>query len=256
MKVEKHWLGHEVQLAQSAGGVLAFANPWDGVVHGRVSPWPPPELTQKLYKSKQGNAFRGADTNVATEVLGYYCDLQSVHSEDAVTWSLFGPLAYERPETRAAFVRQLLEHLGISGPVSSATIWLWRRLPHPDSLAPGGPEIDVGIQTDRVLILGEAKWRSSVGTGQGVAGNKDQIQLRAEFCNRYGSRTFPTIDQFIVLGIGQSLGILSSGQLAHTMSGLSVREMTWDSLGALEANPYASEFRSQLEWRKNHSKNA
>ena len=48
MKTDRHWLGHELQLAQSVGGVLAFANPWDGVVRGRVAPWPPPELTPCL----------------------------------------------------------------------------------------------------------------------------------------------------------------------------------------------------------------
>ena len=44
-----------------------------------------------------------------------------------------------------------------------------RGIPHPDTLVPGGPEIDFGIQTADTLILGEAKWLSGVGRLQGVA---------------------------------------------------------------------------------------
>jgi hypothetical protein len=33
---------------------------------------------------------------------------------------------------------------------------------------PGGPEIDFGIQTDALFLLGEAKWRSRVGAFQGA----------------------------------------------------------------------------------------
>ena len=30
---------------------------------------------------------------------------------------------------------------------------------HPDTLVPGGPEIDFGVQTDDLILAGEAKWR-------------------------------------------------------------------------------------------------
>jgi hypothetical protein len=45
------WRGAEVEVAKSAGGVLALANPWEDVVRGGVLPWPPPELIQKLYQA-------------------------------------------------------------------------------------------------------------------------------------------------------------------------------------------------------------
>ncbi len=248
-----HWLGHEVEVAQSAGGVFAFVDPWDGVVHGGVTPWPPPELTQKLYQSRQARAYRGPDGEAVTRVLGHYSDLQSVHSEDAVTWSLFGPLAHALPEVRRQFAEQLLQLLGLEESVSAATVWLWRRLPHPDNLVPGGPEIDVGIQTDTTLVLVEAKWRSAVGAGQGVARDKDQIQIRAEFCGKYGSQIYPGVTRFVVLAVGQSLGTLNPAQLGHADGSVSIREMTWGTLGGLGANPTAGEFRDQLRWREEHS---
>jgi len=34
---------------------------------------------------------------------------------------------------------------------------------YPDTLVPGGPEIDFGVFTGDILLFGEAKWKSSVG---------------------------------------------------------------------------------------------
>ena len=55
------WRGGEVDVAVSAGGVRALASPWDNMVRTGVSPWPPPELLQKVYESDHGQAFVGAD---------------------------------------------------------------------------------------------------------------------------------------------------------------------------------------------------
>lgn len=249
-----HWKGHSVSAASSLGGVIALSNVWDNLIHGHVSPWPPPELVQKVYKSRQARAFSGPDEMLATGHLGFYSDLQSVHSEDAVTWNLFGPIAYASPTTRAAFVRELLHLLGIKDTLSTATIWLWRRLPHPDSLVPGGPEVDVGIQTDSTLIIGEAKWRSGVGVAQGIARDKDQIHLRADFCSKYGATLYPSVRSFVVLGIGQHTGMLTEAQRSHSAGCLTVAETTWSALSMLGSNPHAAEFRDQLEWRVRHSK--
>ena len=173
------WRGTEVDVAKSVGGVLALANPWQNLIGSGVLPWPPPELVQKLYQSRQIRAFRGPDAAIATKVLGFYSDLQSLHSEDAITWSVFGPVAYAAPPARVSFAEALLKLIDVpSGPISTANIWLWRRLPHPDTLVPGGPEVDFGVQTDEVFLLGEAKWLSPIGAGQGVEHDKNQVTLR------------------------------------------------------------------------------
>ena len=135
-----------------------------------------------------------------TSQLGYYTDLQSVHSEDAITWNVFGPVAHAGPDVRSAFFRELLSLMGMvdeSGPVE---ICLWRRIPHPDTLVPGGPELDFLIQTADTVIFGEAKWRSSVGSGQGVNRDKDQITLRREFLEKFGSKVFKGVTRFVILG--------------------------------------------------------
>jgi hypothetical protein len=203
------WRGREVDVVVSAGGVLALANPWDNMVRTGVSPWPPPELLQKIYQSRQVRAFGGADNAAATSVLGFYSDLQSIHSEDAITWSVFGPVAHAAREVRSGFVRDLLRLIDVPcDPFETATVWLWRRLPHPDTLVPGGPEIDFGIQTDTLFLLGEGKWLSGVTANQGALGDKDQLTLRREFCEKYGRRLLPTCRRFVVLGVSLNGGMV------------------------------------------------
>ena len=89
---DKDWNGQPIDLATSVGGVYACRDAWQGLVRGGVEPWPPPELVQKLYQSRQVRAFRDEHLARVTNRHGFYSDLQSVHSEDAVTWSLLGPM--------------------------------------------------------------------------------------------------------------------------------------------------------------------
>lgn len=248
------WLHRPIDIATSSGGVRALRNPWDGLIRGDVAPWPPPELFQKLYQSRQSRAFHGADLETITAANGFYSDLQSLHSEDALTWSLFGPLAYARPEVRAAYVADLLTvTLGERRRSKDATVWLWRRLPHPDTLVPGGPEIDFGIQTEDCLVLGEAKWRSSVGAAQGAQRSKDQIQLRVEFCEKYGAKFYPGVEQFVVLFVSPGPGGLTDEQRALDSSRVRVVEARWRDLGGLESNPHREEFLAHLAWRHDRS---
>jgi len=69
-------------------------------------------------------------------------------------------------------------------------------------LVPEGPEIDVGITPSNTVILAEAKWLSGIGTAQGKAKDKDQIQLRGKFLAKYGASIFPDRPHKVVLGIG------------------------------------------------------
>lgn len=248
------WLNRPIKLARSAGGVYAFENPWDGVIRGDVTPWPPPELVQKLYRSRQQRAYRDEDLATATATHGYYADLQSIHSEDAVTWSLFGPLAYSCSAVRSAYVADLCSFLfGKDQERIAAHLWLWRRLPHPDTLVSGGAEIDFGIQTPRLLLLGEAKWLSQIGAAQGVDGTKDQIQLRVDFCEKYGPKLYPGVERFVVLLVSMCLGTLTKVQRDLSSERVIVTEATWDQIGMLTSNPWREEFLAHLSWRQAHS---
>ena len=186
---------------------------------------------------------------VATGKLGFYSDLQSLHSEDAITWSVFGPGVYASPATRVAFVQELLALIDVHASANNAHVWLWRRLPHPDTLVPGGPEIDFGIQTDDAFLLGEAKWRSSVGAAQGVNRDKDQLTLRREFCQKYGPRLLAGVQHFVVLGISWKGGMVPRADVQEGGVGLHVRDTTWDAVVQIASHPCAEEPIRYLRWK-------
>ena len=253
--IEEDWLSRPIQLARSSGGVYAFKDPWQGLVCGGVQPWPPPELVQKLYKSRQSRAYAGENLGMATAAHGFYSDLQSMHAEDAVTWSVFGPLAYADPKVRSAYAAELLSCLLKEQQRAEATgIWLWRRIPHPETLVSGGPEIDFGIQTERVLLLGEAKWRSHVGAMQGVNRAKDQIELRVEFCEKHGRLIYPRVQQFVVLMVSQDGQTLTSRHREMGTDRVLVAETTWEKVGGLAGHPWRDEVLAHLKWRQDRSK--
>jgi hypothetical protein len=233
--------------------VLAVSDPWRNVIRTGIRPWPPPELIQKLYQSRQTRAFVGLEHEAATSGLGFYSDLQSVHSEDAITWSVFGPVIYGHAAGRVAFVRELMALVGVAGSSENANIWLWRRLPHPDKLVSGGPEIDFGIQTDDLFLLGEAKWRSSVGTGQGVGRDKDQLTLRREFCQKYGSRLLPSVRRFVVLGVSWKGSMLATADTQVDDVSLHMRDTSWELIAGLGSHPCSEELRHYIRWKADNS---
>jgi len=248
------WNGREIDAARSRGGVLALADFSDNLIHSDVAqPWPPPAIVQKLYESRQARAFDEPDLAAVTSRLGIYSDLQSLHSEDAITWSYFGPLMVDAPSTRAGFLNWLVERLDLPWTENhSCSIDLWRRVPHPDKSLPGGPELDFVLDGDRCVVFGEAKWLSGEGRGQGRAGDKGQMQLRREFFAKNGPAVYGE-REFVVLGVSRSEGDLADSGGDGGGSAVT-RSISWADLGAFDGHPKQDEFGRYLEWKTSHSR--
>ncbi len=250
MKI-RNWKGREVEIAESKGGVIALVNPYDNLISTGISPWPPPEIVQKLYQSAQSKAYAGDQKRKSTSFFGYYSDLQSIHSEDAITWSVFGTVAHAKETVRNKWVQDFFETIGIEAQdVNQSEISLWRRIPHPDSFVSGGPEIDFEIYTGHVLLLGEAKWHSAIASTQGKNKDKDQIQLRIEFLNKYGRKLFPLSKIFVVLAIGLT-DIVPTPYVVENVLCVST---TWEEVCGIDSHPMAEELRRYFVWKKENSK--
>lgn len=244
------WNDRIIPVAHSKGGVKAVAHPYDNLIRTGITAWPPPEIVQKFYKSRQSRAFEGKDLEIATSGLGYYCDLQSLHSEDAITWSVFGTIARSPQTILENWLKHLFRLIDLpDANTDNAEIFLWRRIPHPDTLVSGGPEIDVGITTSNTVILCEAKWLSGIGAAQGKAKDKDQIQLRGEFLAKYGTAIFPGRLHKVVLGIS----LLPDAFKDTTPEGVSFRTTSWQHLSALTSHPLANELALYFEWKRGNS---
>ena len=245
------WNRRAIPVARSKGGVKAVSHPYDNLIRTGFTAWPPPEIVQKLYKSRHDQAFEGKDLEIATSGLGYYCDLQSLHSEDAITWSVFGTIARAAQDILETWLRDLFRLIDLpDANTDNAEISLWRRIPHPDTLVPGGPEIDMSIMTSNTVILAEAKWRSGVGAKQGKARDKDQIQLRGEFLAKYGAGIFPDRTHKVVLGIS----LLPNAFKDTTPKGVSFRTTSWQHLSALPSHPVVDELTRYVEWKTINSR--
>ena len=101
------WNGQHLVAVRSKGGVAAFAD-YDAQLIKGPGVWPPACIVQKLYKSVHGGAFYPDDQAVLEQRLGYYTDLQSVHSEDTMTWNYFGLLSLTSPDKQAHFSNWLI----------------------------------------------------------------------------------------------------------------------------------------------------
>jgi hypothetical protein len=118
----KDWNDKKIATAQSKGGVLVVADPLENVISTGCSPWPAMEIVQKLYESRQVRAFNDEQRAICTSGLGYYCDLQSLHSEDVITWSVFGTVARSDRPVREAWASEFLRLIGLDGTVSPASV--------------------------------------------------------------------------------------------------------------------------------------
>jgi hypothetical protein len=247
----KDWNENEIACACSKGGVIVTAHPFDNLIKAGCPPvWPPSEIVQKLYQSRQVRAFAGDDLVICTSGLGYYCDLQSIHSEDAITWSVFGAAARAPQSVLEHWLDDLFTLIDLPRVrAEHAEIFLWRRIPHPDNLVSGGPEIDVGISTANALILCEAKWLSGVGSAQGKEKDKDQIQLRGEFLKNYGSKVYPNQPELVVVGIG----LFHDAFVNTAPEPVIFRSITWGEVCSLASHPMAEEVERYFKWKKSNS---
>jgi hypothetical protein len=248
-----HWTkANTLRVAESKGGVLVTTHPDDNVVRS-VRPWPPPELLQKYYASFRFDGRTPEDSEAARSGLGHYCDLQSLNSEDAVTWSFFGNLAYAQASDRLTVFNRILESIGAETVVEPPVAWLWRRIPHPEKPeSSGGPEIDFAFLSESTLVLGEAKWNSRLGQGQGINGNRSQLYLRANYCDTQAAKALPSVKHFIVLGVGRSASVFDGSDSALNTTA-SIKQLSWEQVRQCFPKELTAELGDYLDWKSQYS---
>jgi hypothetical protein len=249
----RDWNDREITTAVSSGGVVLVADFGDNLLRDDQVPWPPPAIVQKLYESRHGSRFADDVATVVAPRLGFYSDLQSIHSEDAITWSYFGLLAPEPPAARAQFLNWLLRRLNLGELAhnSAASIDLWRRVAHPDrSTTRGGPELDVVVDGDVAVVYVEAKWRSPEGVGQGVDKTQSQLQLRCRFLAKHGRLIYGD-REFVVVGVvlDEPMDEVDPSDRGE----VHVASIRWSELAEYDGHPRADEFRRYYEWKLRHS---
>ena len=251
----KSWNGKLIEIVRSRGAskTQAVLNPYENLIKTGIVPWPPPEIVQKLCQSNQASAFADSDRDSLQKNLGYYCDLQSLNSEDAITWSVFGTTAYSQPRGRSIFVKSLMELEGLGSYAGGeAIISLWRRQPHPDTLVSGGPEIDFLIQTAQLVVFGEAKWGSGIGKGQGKMGGDTQIDIRRKLFENYAHKIYGKSIVFVLLGVSIK-GNMLEGCKDNSERHIFYRDIKWGDVCNLKTHPLSNEVNAYYTWKRLNS---
>lgn len=235
----RDWKNDGIQIAKSKGGKTSVCNYEDNLIIPSRTIWPHPDITKKLYKSDHGKDFEPSSLFTLKARLGFYCDLQSLRSEDAITWSIFGTLNYFPINLQVTFVNSLLKAIGEEPNVKNCFIQLWTRIAHPDTLVSGRPELDFQIVGDNAVIFGECKWTSKVAENQGKQKNKNQLQLRKEYLENYGKQIFPNVNRQLVL-----LVALTKPQ--HPIC----PTITWEEVCHNTQHPLKEEITRYLHWKE------
>jgi hypothetical protein len=242
------WNDKSIMAVRSKGGVFAFPDYADNLIHSDQGCWPPPEILQKLYKSEKLWAFPEDDQHYLSEKLGYYCDLQSVQSEDAIQWSYFGPLVNGNSKDRLHFALWLHAKLNLNcKEPASCSMAIWRRVPHPDNGTPNGPELDLLVTTDTFALAVESKWRSGEGRWQGLDGKGTQTQLRQRYLARFGKSIFGDC-LFAVVFVVLDESQYSSGSAELPIEVFNIR---WSELCQFSQHPRGEEVRRYYDWKRN-----
>ena len=241
------WNGRRVKAATSRGGTVALSTYADNLIRGKHSLWPQAAIVQKLSESTQADKFEADELQFLSQSLGYYCNLQSLNSEDAITWSFFGTLMAEPQAVRTKVLNWISYSLELPSSNNDCDINLFQRIPHPDKLiAINGPEIDVVLRGDKTVMLIEAKWLSKEGKGQGPDGLSTQIGLRQKFISLLGKRIYSDAQAFGVVGLTLEGREFDS---SDPISGAVTHALTWQTLCSCYEHPLIDEYRRYFEWK-------
>jgi hypothetical protein len=152
------WNGEQVPVRRSRGGVLTFERWEDNVLGG--PPWPDALLTQVRGYVARPSHFADEDVGaLAAHLDGRISKFQSINSEDAVTFSWFGTLAFASADSRRAAVQWLCDRTGIRAEANAPTIDQWSRVFHPN--APKSPKVQNLTHASTTQVLRSSTSRRS-----------------------------------------------------------------------------------------------
>lgn len=240
----KRYDGLEITGAYSRDGVFA-AHDWR-----QMALRPGPSIIQKAAQpSDTLLAFEPEQRMDLTRVLGHYSAVQSINSEDTVTWSAFGTTPGQEwicPVLDIAF--------GTARRSPEWTVALWKTTGHPDGRG-RGPEADVIIDAvgapERYVV--EAKWMSDIDEKQGADKSRTQIDMRFFTASELGTPpehsgvlvVVPSASRYLVQAqpVFRRYFDVKNGAYFSKVARLAV--VTWEHVAEI----MGGEVRKYLEWR-------
>ena len=181
--------------------------------------------------------------------LGFYSDLQSLNSEDAITWSYFGSFLAETPAAARRLPNWLLEEVGLGEPAGSERCGdrLWRRTRTPTDRPRRAARSSTSSSTatGRRLLRGEVAFEGSDepgSTGRSAASAQARLPRR----DRSARLRRPGLRRLA----GSSLDEPYSAVEPPDAHGVHTASVTWDRLAGYDRHPAGEEFSRYLAWKR------
>ena len=255
IKTKSSWAGQPISGTLSTGSQVFAALDWQDMVIQVGDP-----IRRKACDpSGQIRAFDIADQKALKARYGRYSNLQSINSEDTVTWSIFGCASPE------PWLGTLFETVfGVAERPTNWTLDFWQRTPHPDTGSSNhGPEHDIIFQSPDWRYAGEAKWTRDIDGAQGRSRTISQLEMRAH----WASSGIPS-DQWGVIVIAPQSKLYKPARSAESVfrryftpskdkyiptlqaDAISARAITWEQiLEIVTGRTGFEEVAAYLKWR-------
>jgi len=255
----RNWKGRNIQVTRSGeqlNGRMAVVDLKDNLVAGAIPEFIPFPLLQKLVRSVHEADYFGAARTAVTNRLGFYTDLQSLASEDATTFSYFGPIWFKGSTEVARFTDWLMRDLELPlGKTATANLDFWRRIPHAQTAGRNGSEFDWAVQSANLLLLSENEFCGTQASNLGINCDLTQVQMLREYVIKCGAAVHPNVERFVILYVtscGRAPRVVEE-DVPIGRAWLHIRNVTWQHLSSYTGHPLGTEFGDYYDWRCAHA---
>lgn len=254
-----NWKGRNIQVARSGeqfNGRMAVVDFKDNLVAAAIPECIPFPLLQKLVRSVHEADYFGAARTAVTNLLDFYTDLQSLASEDAITFSYFGPIWLRGSTEVARFTDWLVRELELPlRKTATANMEFWRRIPHAQTAGRNGSEFDWAVQSANLLLFSENEFCGSHASNLGIRCDLSQVEMLREYVIKWGAALHPSVERFVILYITPFALAQSAVQEDFPIgrAWLHIRNLTWQHLSSYRGHPLGTEFGEYFDWRCAHA---
>jgi len=254
-----NWKGRMVRVTRSgqqSNGRMAVIDFKDNLITGAIPGFIPLPLLQKLVRSVHEVDYFGAARDAVTSRLGFYTDLQSLASEDTITFSYLGPIWLLGSLEVAKFTDWLMRELELPvGRAGMAMMDFWRRIPHAQSGGRNGSEFDWAVVRPELLLLVENEFSGTQSSNLGVNCDLKQVEMLREYAMNWGRVFHPSVTKFVILGVTSCGRSEIAPQEDIDLGGawVHVRNVTWQHLASYRGHPSGTEFADYYAWRIEHA---
>lgn len=247
------WNGKEIEVCYSANTqIFATLHPNQNIVSMRDNAFQSPELKRKYAISCEDSNFgKSSILSNRNWSLGYYCELQSILSPQAIAWSVFGSISHATSIVQRNWMMDFFSSINLEEPdVNDAQFFFWRKLLDAKKATKPSPEIDIMITTPNSLNMVLCYWNINASNTQTNL-IKERILELDECLYEMNPSHLANERTLNLIVIDQNTHLQEAdlqNQLNHKFS-----TTTWQTICNFKSHPSYREIQRYYDWKSKHS---